>query len=252
MNESANNKNLSHKYLLLQVRDDDDPMCQHEIDCFARGLGCDASDILVHPLIQQEPNRDQLQQVAAVLIGGSGKYSVSTGGPWLPAALDAFEFLYEASIPTFASCWGFQAFARALGGRVVTDLNRAELGTLPMTLTEAGLDDPVFGPLGSPFYGQLGHQDIVEQLPDGAVLLASSDKVSNEAYTFPGKPVYATQFHPELTKADLITRMQAYPVYLQKITGMTLTQFREYCRETPESSQLLDRFANLVVKRVRQ
>ena len=234
-------------YLLLQVRDDDDPMRQHEIECFARGLGCDASRILIHDLIGSELNREQIAAVDAILIGGSGKYSVAAGGPWLPAALDAFEYLHKISKPTFASCWGFQAFARALGGRVVTDMNRAELGTRPLTLTDAGLADPIFSPLGSPFYGQLGHQDIVDQLPDGAVLLASSGKVVNEAYTFPGKPIYATQFHPELSKADLLTRMVAYPAYLKKITGLSLDQFREHCRETRESSLLLKRFSEMVI-----
>ena len=39
---------------------------------------------------------------------------MARGGPWLPAALDAMVALHETGKPTFASCWGFQAMARAL------------------------------------------------------------------------------------------------------------------------------------------
>lgn len=234
------------KYLLLQIRDPDDPIRDHEIRCFARALACDRDQILIHDLIRKEPRREQFHEVDAVLIGGSGKYSVAEGGPWLPAALDAFEYLYTDSIPTFASCWGFQAFARALGGRVVTDLTRAELGSLYVTLTDAGKVDPIFGKLPTRFYCQLGHQDIVDELPENAILLASSERVENQAFTFAGKPIYATQFHPEMARDDLLTRMAAYPEYLTKITGMTVEEFQATCQETPESSSLMQHFSNMV------
>ena len=61
-----------------------------------------------------------------MLIGGSGAYSATGEGKWLDRTLDLLRDLVEASQPTFASCWGFQAMARALGGHVVTDLQRAE------------------------------------------------------------------------------------------------------------------------------
>lgn len=230
------------RFLLLQIRNPDDPMRGHEVECFATALHCSARDIDVIDLITQPPAHEQVDRYDAVLIGGSGDYSVAEGGVWLPGALETFRYLHDSSMPTFASCWGFQAFARALGGIVVTDLQRAEVGTIEMRLTEAGKQDPVFGGLGMTFYGQLGHQDIVDQLPDGAVLLASSDRVTNEAFTFPNKPIYATQFHPELTKADLIKRLVAYPEYVERITGLTVDQFQSQCRETPGTSQLLSRF----------
>lgn len=234
------------KYLLLQIRDPDDPIREHEIRCFAQALTCDRDRILIHDLIRKVPKREQFHEVDAVLIGGSGKYSVVEGGPWLPAALDAFEFLYTNSIPTFASCWGFQAFARALGGKVVTDLRRAELGSLHVTLTEAGESDPLFGKLPAKFYCQLGHQDIVDELPENAVLLASSERVENQAFTFADKPIYATQFHPEMTRNDLHARLAAYPEYLTKITGLTVEEFQATCQETPEASSLMQHFSNMV------
>ena len=238
------------KYLLLQVRNPGDQMAGHEVECFAKKLGCDATDIICLNLIGTETADNLLKKVDVVLVGGSGDYSVVTGGDWLEPALDFFRELHRTGKPTFASCWGFQAFAKALGGDVVTDLKRAEVGTLELKLSDYSKSDPlfgpVFGPLGKSFFAQMGHQDIVDTLPDGAELLCSSDKVTNHAFTFPGKPIYCTQFHPELEKDDLIKRLVAYPEYVQKITGMEMAKFIESCSETPETGSLLERFVQLI------
>ena len=187
---------VNRRFLLLQVRDPDDPMREHEIQCFARSFRCSTDQIRIFDLLSGVPSKEALDEVDVVLLGGSGDYSVAKGGPWLPAALDAMRELYEYSKPTFASCWGFQAMARAMGGEVVTDHDLAEVGSLTLNLTPEGLQDPVFGALGPHFQVQIGHEDIVTQLPAGAVLLASSDRVQNEAFRFEGKPIYCTQFPP--------------------------------------------------------
>lgn len=231
-----------HEYLLLQVRNADDPMLSQEVDCFARALNCPHDCIRVFDLLSGVPTVAQLDEVDVVLLGGSGDYSVAEGGPWLPPALAAMRELYELGKPTFASCWGFQAMAKALGGEVVTDKSRAELGSVEVRLTPAGRSDPLFSPLGEIFLAPMGHQDCVVQLPSEAVLLASSAKVENQAFRIPGKPIYCTQFHPELNRDALLERVHAYPRYVQDITGVSIEQFAEQCQETPATDQLLARF----------
>jgi GMP synthase (glutamine-hydrolysing) len=230
------------RYLLLQVRNPGDLMRRHEVACFARALGCEVERIAVFDLISGVPSRRRLDAADVVLLGGSGDYSVAEGGAWLPAALEAMRELHEESKPTFASCWGFQAMARALGGAVVTDISRAELGTHALRLTDAGQRDPVFGPLGEVFLAQMGHQDIVVQLPPDAVLLASTERVENQAFCFFGKPIYCTQFHPELRREDLLARLDAYPQYVEHLAGMTVAEFAAACRDTPVAEALLPRF----------
>jgi GMP synthase (glutamine-hydrolysing) len=158
--------------------------------------------------------------------------------------------LYVINKPTFASCWGFQAMARALGGEVVTDMDRAEVGTHELVLTDAGRRDPVFGPLaeaGPTFYAQLGHKDIVVRLPDRAELLVSSRRVENQAFRFPGKHIYCTQFHPELNRRTLLDRLRKYPRYVEEISGMPYEQFtRNHCHESPHTEDLLPRFVTQV------
>ncbi len=235
------------RYLLLQVRNSHDPMREHEVGCFARALKCEREQIAVFDLISGVPHRSLVDSADVVLLGGSGDYSVAEGGPWFPAALEGMRELVEWSKPTFASCWGFQAMARALGGVVVTDLTRAELGTHDLRLTEAGRQDPIFRPLGELFEGQMGHQDIVVQLPAEAVRLASSERVENQAFCLPRKPIYCTQFHPELNRDDLLRRVRAYPQYVEVVAGMTLDRFAENCRDTTAAAALLPRFVQHVL-----
>jgi GMP synthase (glutamine-hydrolysing) len=233
-------------FLLLQVRNPDDAMRTQEVECFARALRCKPDQIRVYDLLSGVPTVAQLDEVDVVLLGGSGDYSVAEGGDWLEVALEAMRELYELSKPTFASCWGFQAMARALGGEVITDIRHAELGTVEVQLTEAGRNDPLFGPLGDRFLAPMGHQDCVVRLPPQAERLASSEKVRNQAFRIPGKPIYATQFHPELDRAALIERVNAYPQYVQSISGESVEVFAENCRETDATNQLLGRFMDLL------
>jgi GMP synthase (glutamine-hydrolysing) len=230
------------RFLLLQVRNDDDPMRQHEIACFERCFRLASGQCEVVDLLDRAPSAAAIDRADVVLLGGSGDYSVAQGGPWLAAALEAMVGLYESSKPTFASCWGFQAMARAMGGSVVTDRSRAEVGVTWLTLTEAGLNDPVFGPLGPRFQAVSGHEDIVEELPVSARLLASSDVVENQAFHFPGKPIYCTQFHPELDRAGLLVRIGTYPSYLPLAGATSLDHLAEMTPELDHVDGILQRF----------
>jgi GMP synthase (glutamine-hydrolysing) len=234
------------QYLLLQVRNEDDPMRNQEVRVFARALHCSIDQIQVLDLLDGAPTVEQLHAVDVVLLGGSGDYSVVEGGAWFQPAAAAMYELFVLEKPTFASCWGFQAMARALDGRVISDPSRAELGTCELFLTTAGQQDPVFGALPERFQAQVGHQDIVVELPSDAVLLASSDRVTNQAFRLEDKPIYCTQFHPELNRKGLIERLYAYPNYVEKIAGVPFEEFLATTAETPETEQLLPRFVEYV------
>jgi GMP synthase (glutamine-hydrolysing) len=234
------------RFLLLQVRNLDDPMREQEVRCFARAFGCAVEQIRARDLLNGVPTRHQLNGVDVVLLGGSGDYSVAEGGAWFEVAMESMRELYELEKPTFASCWGFQAMAKAMGGEVVTDISRAELGTLRVSLTPEGKEDDVFRGLGDTFLAQMGHQDIVDRLPHDAIRLASTERVENQAFRFAGKPIYCTQFHPELNRASLLERVRAYPQYIERIAGVTLEEFTATSRDTPQSEALLPRFVQHV------
>ena len=116
----------------------------------------------------------------------------------------------------------------------------------PMSLTEAGARDPVFGGLPRTFNGLCGHEDTVDRLPEGAVLLASSDCVLHQAYRFEGRPIYCTQFHPELEPATILERLTTYPRYVEEIAGVPFDVMAASLEETPECGSLLRRFVTEV------
>jgi GMP synthase (glutamine-hydrolysing) len=67
------------RYLLLQVRDPDDPMREHEVGCFVRVLRCPPSHVAVFDLLAGWPKPRDLARCDIVLLGGSGDYSVAEG-----------------------------------------------------------------------------------------------------------------------------------------------------------------------------
>lgn len=234
-----------HKFLLVQVRDQDDPMLGQEVRCFSDSLKCDPAQITVFDLLTGCPTIGYLSGFDVVFLGGSGDYSVADGGQWLPPALQAMRELYNLGIPTFASCWGFQAMSAALGGEVITDMSRAELGTVEVCLTDEGQADPLFGALDHCFLAPMGHQDCVVELPPNAIRMASSDKVQNQAFKIANKPIYGTQFHPELNRMSLIERVKAYPQYVEAITGDPMDVFIQKCGVT-DLQKLLQNFVQSI------
>ncbi|MEK6249729.1 MAG: type 1 glutamine amidotransferase [Planctomycetales bacterium] len=237
---------MSLQFLLLQVRNEDDPIREQEVACFQRVLQCNQEQIDPWDLLGGFPDNGKLDRYDMVLLGGSGHFSATSDEPWIKPILDGLRGIHQQGKPTFASCWGFQAMSRALGGRVVHDLDKAEIGTHWLTLTEAGHADPVFGPLGERFLGQMGHEDRVIELPDDADLLASTELVEMQAYRFRDKPIYCTQFHPELNEADLIHRVKKYPEYIHRIAQLPPERFDELVLDSIETEQLLMRFIQTV------
>jgi GMP synthase (glutamine-hydrolysing) len=203
-------------------------------------------------LIGSAPSADTLAQFDMLLLGGSGHYSVAAPAvesgnadqvqkrsPWIERALDALREIHQIGKPTFASCWGFQAMSVAMGGKCVNDVPNAEVGTVELELTNVGSADPIFGALPSRFSAQAGHEDHVTQLPPDAELLASSARVKEQAFRFVGKPIYCTQFHPELDRNAMIERVVAYPEYTARIAKVSFDEFVASLRETSEANSLL-------------
>jgi len=230
------------RFLLLQVRDDDDPMAAHEVDCFVRTLGVEHSQVACETLLREPLEASTLRDYDALLLGGSGDYSAAAEAGWLEGALESLRHVHASGVPTFASCWGFQAMARAMGGEVLHDPERGEVGTYELSVTEAGEEDPLFAPLAPRFDAQIGHEDRVSVLPPNTVLLASSAAVENHAYRFEDAPIYCTQFHPELAAADLLLRLKKYPHYVRRLTGLPIDEFARGLRASVASEGILRRF----------
>lgn len=231
-------------------------MAAQEVRCFAQSLACDPSSIEILDLLRAAPSRAKIDQVDMLLLGGSGHHSAASQSTepsrlasqrnWLDRTLDCLREIHYLAKPTFASCWGFQAMARALGGTCIHDPANAELGTVEISLTDAGRSDPIFGSLPPSFPAQGGHEDHVVALPPGSEWLASSSQVLEQAFRFIDRPIYCTQFHPELDRDSFLDRVAAYPEYVERIAGISYAHFTLRVQETPAANTLLRRFAEHV------
>lgn len=242
---------MSLRFLLLQARTPDDPAAPHEQEAFRSALDLTEDALRPWDLLQGAPSAAVLDEVDCVLVGGSGDFGVGDVGrhPWLRAFIDHMGELAARGFPTFASCFGFQAFVVAGGGEVVTDKARAEVGTFELTVTSEGASDPLFGPLAPHFNAQLGHKDHVTRLPDGMVHLAGSARSPFQALRVAGQPIYATQFHPELC---MVKNRERYLRYLEGYSGGEMADPPEVVlanfRDSSGATALLRRYVDEVLR----
>jgi GMP synthase (glutamine-hydrolysing) len=118
------------------------------------------------------------------------------------------ERVIDADFPFLGACYGIGTVGGHQGA--VVDRRYAEpVGSVPVTLTSEGQQDPLFGVLPATFDAFVGHKEAISELPDHAVLLATSPACPVQAFKI-GSHVYATQFHPELDVAGLCTRIEVY------------------------------------------
>lgn len=235
------------KTLLIQFRLDEATR-QHEYDCFIKRCGLESEDTIQLNVLDRLPSAEDLDGVDVMIIGGSGDYLISNGD--IPDQVNAVSRILHMAraqkLPTIGICFGAQIMSQAFGGKVERDDERAELGTFEIFQHPDARLCPIFKLLPERFNVQLGHKDHMS-LPEGAVLLASSEKSAIQAFTFPGEPMYALTFHPELDVEDMHFRFAQY-ANMYGLTEEKLQKLRETVRETTESCQSLAHFFNEIVK----
>lgn len=185
----------------------------------------------------------------ALFVGGSSDASVLEPDtyPFVQSTEWLMHFVVEKRIPTFASCYGFQAAVVALGGTVLHDRPSMEMGTYPIILTDAARHDPLFRDMPNPFMAVSGHQLRASALPPGTTHLAGSEKCPYHAFKLDDAPFWAFQFHPEVDRTDLVARITRYQErYLD--SSDVLVQIVETAEDTPYANSLLGAFVERVLR----
>jgi GMP synthase-like glutamine amidotransferase len=134
----------------------------------------------------------------ALLVTGSAA-SVYDDEPWIARLLEALRTAHRRQVPLLGICFGLQAVAQALGGRVEPNPLGWELGLAELELSEAGRRWPPLAGAPRPLRILESHSDIAVALPPGAVVLASSRRTPVEVFSL-GERVLCLQGHPEMDR----------------------------------------------------
>ena len=128
----------------------------------------------------------------AIILSGGPSSVYEVGAPTLDPKI------FEAGIPIFGICYGFQVMAAALGG-VVTKTGKSEYGRT--TLSHAS-DSKLLSGLPKEFNVWMSHGDSVTTAPAGFTSTASTADTAIVAFENSDAKFAGVQFHPEVLHSE--------------------------------------------------
>jgi GMP synthase (glutamine-hydrolysing) len=148
------------------------------------------SEIVPHSM----PVEEMLARRPAAIILSGGPSSV-----YAPDAPGVDPALFTSGVPAFGICYGFQAMAQALGGRV-EQTGLAEFGRTPLTVTAS--DNTLFHGLPGEQSVWMSHGDAVVEAPPGFAVLARTEGAPVAAFEAGARGLAGVQFHPEVLHTE--------------------------------------------------
>ena len=128
----------------------------------------------------------------AIILSGGPSSVYEVGAPTLDPKI------FEAGIPIFGICYGFQVMAAALGG-VVTKTGKSEYGR---TTLSHGSDSKLLSGLPKEFSVWMSHGDSVTTAPAGFTSTASTADTAIVAFENSDAKFAGVQFHPEVLHSE--------------------------------------------------
>jgi GMP synthase (glutamine-hydrolysing) len=236
---------VKSKILVMKTGSTLPPILEHHGDFeswIAFGMGVAVGDLDVCSVHEGEalPPADA---PAGVVVTGSPAM-VSAREAWSEVAAEWLVRAVEVETPILGICYGHQLLAHGLGGEVGPNPRGREMGTVALHLDEAARDDALLGDWepGAPIHTT--HLESVLRLPDAACLLAYSDLDPFAAFRV-GRSAWGVQFHPEFDATIMRRYVDVRHAVLAE-EGLDPHAIHAGVVETPASSGLLSRFAEIV------
>ena len=121
--------------------------------------------------------------------------------------------IFKLGLPILGICYGMQAQARILGGKVEGS-RRREYGSAEIRVTHP---DDLFAGLGKKVRVWMSHGDHVTKVPPGFRVAAASPACSIAAMSNPRKKWFGLQFHPEVFHTPRGSRI--FENFLYRVAG---------------------------------
>lgn len=122
-----------------------------------------------------------------------------------------FDQIITSDFPFLGICSGNGLLGNYYGTKI-SGKYAEPIGSVNVTVTGEGEKDPLLIGLPKQFLALVGHKEACDDLPDSAVLLASSKTCPVQMFRIK-KNIYATQFHPEADGDEFILRINTYKNY---------------------------------------
>ena len=126
-----------------------------------------------------------------IILSGGPESVTNSNTPRVP------EIVFNLDIPILGICYGMQTLAEQFGGQVTASKTK-EFGHAAITIQKTSLLFDGLSP-GSSIDVWMSHGDHVTTLPDKFNLIASTPSAPIATMEHSQKPIYALQFHPEVT-----------------------------------------------------
>ena len=128
----------------------------------------------------------------AIVLSGGPSSVYAEGAPQVDAAL------FDANLPVFGICYGFQAMAATLGG-TVAQTGLSEFGATELTVNSGSC---LFDGLPKVQNVWMSHGDSVQEAPAGFTVTASSAGAAVAAFEDLSRGLAGVQFHPEVMHSE--------------------------------------------------
>ncbi|MCA1656359.1 MAG: glutamine-hydrolyzing GMP synthase, partial [Actinobacteria bacterium] len=149
----------------------------------------------------------------AIVLSGGPASVYADNAPGLDPAL------LTAGVPVLGICYGFQAMAQALGGRVART-GSSEYGGTPLSVTAPGV---LFRGLPESASVWMSHGDSCTAAPPGFAVVASTPGAPVAAFEDTERELYGVQFHPEVLHTEHGQRVLEHFLYDAAGCGRTWT-----------------------------
>lgn len=225
-------------FVLLATRAEDLP-ADEEYALFLRFTGL-SPDELIRVRLEAGPMPHlDLDDLSGIFVGGgpfNASDPIAKKSPVQQRVEAEFATLLDEVVardfPFLGACYGIGTVGAFLGA-TIDGTHREPISVVPVTLSDAGVSDPLLDGMPRAFDAFVGHKEAISVLPSSAVLLASSPACPVQMFRV-GRNVYATQFHPELDLAGIETRIHAYADH-GYFAGHELEQTLDAVRRAPVS-----------------